>query len=470
MMRNTSLIALAFLLFTACTETKNTEEDFMEKAKRIHANVITVDTHCDIDTDNFTSEINYTQDISSQVTLPKMKEGGLDVAWFIVYTGQDSLTTAGYAAAYDNAIDKFDAIHRLTTKYAPDQIELALTSDDVRRIHAAGKKVAMIGVENGYPIGLFSQIEGEVEIGTELVSHPSLKAVGFTGSFQGGKALFDIANKRNEPIPVFAEMGSVNPLFLLPKKLKSSDSDLAVKYVESLTLGSGQFCTNPGLLVAMKVPELQEFIAVTKQEISKKSAEKMLHQGIASNYLKNSTKITDHSAVKIIATGEPGDVNSGQAILAVTSASDFLKNEHFCGEVFGPFGLIVECENKQEMENIAAKLDGQLTATLLADEDELEEYINLKSILIEKCGRLILNNFPTGVEVCMAMQHGGPFPCSTDSRFTSVGADAIKRFMRPFCYQNWPDNQLPDELKNGNPLNLLRTINETNTTQSIKNL
>lgn len=312
---------------------------------------------------------------------------------------------------------------------------------------------------NGFLADLFTEVKGGIEEGKYLVEHPAVKAVGFTGSFQGGKALFDLANNRKVPIPVFAEMGSINPVFLLPGKLNDNLTELAVQYVGSLTLGTGQFCTNPGVLISVKGEKLDKFMEEAKKEIEKKPAEKMLHTGIASSYLRNSISMIDHPAITVMAKGEEGDEHSGQAILATTSGKQFLNDEHLCGEVFGPFGLIVACDNEEEMERIAAGLEGQLTATFLADENELKNYSGLISLVREKCGRIIFNNFPTGVEVCFSMHHGGPYPSTTDSRFTSVGSDAIKRFLRPVAYQNWPETLLPDELKNNNPLDILRTIN-----------
>lgn len=321
--------------------------------------------------------------------------------------------------------------------------------------------------ESGFPEELFQQVAGGVEVGAALVKHPSIKAVGFTGSFGAGKSLFDLANQRPEPIPVFAEMGSINPLFLMPEKLNNYNPDLASQYAGSLTLGTGQFCTNPGVLVAIKGGNLQRFIEDAKNEIKKKPAETMLHQGIASHYKSNSLKMVDHPDITVIGKGDEGNENTGQAILSYTTGKQFIKNKDFCAEVFGPFGLIVECDDINEMMAIAEGLEGQLTTTLLTEESELDEYKELVSILKEKCGRMIFNQFPTGVEVCFSMQHGGPFPATTDSRFTSVGADAIKRFLRPVSYQNWPDSQLPDELKNSNPLQLVRTINGLITKNSI---
>lgn len=327
------------------------------------------------------------------------------------------------------------------------------------------------GIESaGYPADILLHVEGGIDVGVALTNHPSIKAVGFTGSFQGGKALFDIAAKRSEPIPVFAEMGSINPVFLLPGKLHEDVATIASQYIDSLTLGTGQFCTNPGVLIAVKGDGLEEFKKHAIEAIKEKPSGMMLHEGIAQHYDAATSVMSTHAAIEIIGRGKEGEAHSGQAMLALTSASDFQKNTDICGEVFGPFGMIVECESDAELLTVAKGMTGQLTITILGKEDELQAYADLVAIAGDKCGRLIFNNFPTGVEVCMGMHHGGPFPATTDSRFTSVGPDAIKRFLRPVTYQNWPDSALPDELKNSNPMQLFRTVNGDITKKPIENL
>ncbi|WP_257666464.1 aldehyde dehydrogenase (NADP(+)) [Parapedobacter tibetensis] len=313
----------------------------------------------------------------------------------------------------------------------------------------------------GLPIGLFAEVRSDsFEGGQFLVSHPLVKAVGFTGSFAGGKALYDLAAKRPEPIPIFAEMGSVNPVFLLPKKLENAAAEMAKQYAASLTLGVGQFCTNPGILVVPNHPELQHFLHVLKQEIDNTAPARMLHQGISDAYHKNKAVLLAQSGVKVLAMAEGVSAgNHGSAVVASVKASQFLANEKLGHEVFGPFGLVVTYDNLEEAVALAQTLPGQLTATLLAEQQDLESHQTLIELLTEKCGRLLFNGFPTGVEICYAMQHGGPYPASTDSRFTSVGPDAIRRFARPLSYQNWPDESLPDELKNANPLEIWRTVN-----------
>jgi len=312
----------------------------------------------------------------------------------------------------------------------------------------------------GWHPGLFAEVRSDnIEGGQYLVAHPLVKAVGFTGSFTGGKALFDLAATRKEPIPVFAEMGSVNPVFLLPGKLAAAPADTARQYAASLTLGVGQFCTNPGILV---LPEAgsSAFLDALREAVTGTPAAPMLHTGIAAAYIKNRKTLLSQEGVAVLAEAAEADPQShGNAVVATVSAKQFLANEHLAHEVFGPFGLIVTYGTPEEVEAIAKTLSGQLTTTVLAEPEDLQQYHELVALLTDKCGRLLLNGFPTGVEVCYAMQHGGPYPASTDSRFTSVGPDAIRRFARPLSYQNWPDEFLPDELKNANPLGILRTVN-----------
>jgi len=313
----------------------------------------------------------------------------------------------------------------------------------------------------GGPEGLFAAVASEgLEGGQYLVVHPAVKAVAFTGSFSGGKALSDLAAKRPEPIPVFAEMGSVNPVFLLPGMLENAAADVAKQYAASLTLGVGQFCTNPGLLFAPDHPSLPAFLEALRAEISGIPAAPMLHGGIAVAYHRNKTAILAHEDVSVLAeVVEQLPDSHGNPVVATTTARAFAANPGLSHEVFGPFGLVITYKHAEELLSIIPQLDGQLTATLLAKPEELEAAQAVVDVLTEKCGRLLLNGFPTGVEVCYAMQHGGPFPATTDSRFTSVGPDAIKRFLRPVSYQNWPDELLPDELKNANPLGVWRTVN-----------
>lgn len=318
------------------------------------------------------------------------------------------------------------------------------------------------------PAGVFMHVHGaSFEVGKALVTHDLTKAVGFTGSLQGGKALFDSANQRKVPIPVFAEMGSINPVFLFPGKLSENAADTAKLYAGSITLSVGQFCTNPGLLIAIESEGLNHFIEQLGDEIRKVEPAKMLHEGIYTSYTEKRKKALAQKGVELVATAEEKQ-NHAHAAIATASAEAFLNNPILHHEVFGPYSLIIKCWNNQEMLKVVNKLEGQLTSTIIATEDDVKEYGEVIESIQNICGRFIYNGVPTGVEVCQAMHHGGPYPATTDSRFTSVGADGIKRFARPISYQNWPNHLLPDELKNENPLSIFRTINNKLTIDSIK--
>jgi alpha-ketoglutaric semialdehyde dehydrogenase len=316
---------------------------------------------------------------------------------------------------------------------------------------------------------IFIHVAGSsFKVGESLVMHPLVKAVGFTGSLVGGKALYDLAAKRKEPIPVFAEMGSINPVFLFSQKLQLDADKIAKMYAASITQSGGQFCTNPGLLVGIKGPELEKFIEVLTKEIEQVKPVQMLHSGIGKNFHSNRNKALDQQDVQVLAeTKYPYNEEETIPTIASVSASVFLKNPLLHKEVFGPYSLLVICQNLEEMYAVANNLEGQLTTTIIATEIEISNNAQLTDILLLKCGRIIYNGVPTGVEVALAMQHGGPFPATTDSRFTAVGADGIKRFARPVCYQGWPDELLPEELKNKNSLKIWRTVNNELTNQSI---
>ena len=296
-------------------------------------------------------------------------------------------------------------------------------------------------------------------VGEALVKNEHAKAVGFTGSFTGGMALFNWANQRKEPIPVFAEMGSVNPVFLLEEKLSSDPAGIAKIYADSISLGVGQFCTNPGIIIGIDSPAMQAFISFLGEKLDAITVGKMLHQGIADAYIQKATTVLQHAAVSTVSSSlDATGLSAPRPIIASVSASAFLENPSLKEEVFGPFSLVVVCSNVQEMKAVAVAMDGQLTSTIMATEKEALANTEIIDLVAEKCGRIIMNGVPTGVEVCYAMQHGGPFPASTDPRFTSVGPDAIKRFARPMSFQNYPNALLPDELKAENPLMIHRII------------
>ncbi len=322
---------------------------------------------------------------------------------------------------------------------------------------AIAKSVAAAGL----PKGVFAHVHGAgFETGKALVTHTHTRAVGFTGSYGGGKALFDWANQRKMPIPVFAEMGSINPVFLLPGKLKASAKELAAQLAGSITLGTGQFCTNPGLLLGVEGEGLDNFIRELGAAIEKVAPGTMLHPGIAKAYTEKRGAALGQSEVETVAVAAaPPKENQGVPTVATASAEAFFKNPLLHQEVFGPYSLVIRCPDAATLLKAAQLIEGQLTVSLMATEADLSEYSELAEAVQEICGRLILNGVPTGVRVSLSMQHGGPFPASTDSRFTSVGADGIKRWVRPLAYQSWLDAALPDALKNGNPLGIWRTVN-----------
>jgi 2,5-dioxopentanoate dehydrogenase len=309
------------------------------------------------------------------------------------------------------------------------------------------------------PEGVFAQVEGGVEVGTYLVKHPSVKAVAFTGSYGGGKALFDIANKRKQPIPVFSEMGSINPVILFENALAERGESLATQLADSVTLGVGQFCTNPGLILGIESAAFEAFLAHFKTKMQAKVAAPMLHKGIANSYNSGVEKVKNQAETEVLTIPDTQKPLNGHPSVGVVTGATFLKNKALHHEVFGPFSLVVKCTNKAELKRVIDKLEGQLTATLMAEPEDLKKQSVLIDAIGEKCGRIIINNVPTGVEVTHAMHHGGGFPATTDSRFTSVGTSAIVRFVRPLCFQNFSNDLLPDALKDGNPLSIWRKIN-----------
>jgi NADP-dependent aldehyde dehydrogenase len=294
------------------------------------------------------------------------------------------------------------------------------------------------------------------EIGEALVAHPAIKSVGFTGSRRGGLALIDIASKRREPIPVFAEMSSINPFFVLPGALAARAESLANGFVDSVTLGVGQFCTNPGLVLALEGPHLQGFIDYAVSALEKKGAQTMLTAGIAKAYEEGIAQ-RDKSGVERIATGAETEAPfAAMPALFSVNAERFAGTPHLEDEIFGPTALIVICRDEDEMLDLARRIEGQLTATLQLENDDVPFARRLMPILERKAGRILANGFPTGVEVSYAMVHGGPYPATSDSRATSVGAMAIERFLRPVCYQDLPAALLPLALQDDNPLSLWR--------------
>ncbi|MFT4524271.1 MAG: alpha-ketoglutaric semialdehyde dehydrogenase [Granulosicoccus sp.] len=311
----------------------------------------------------------------------------------------------------------------------------------------------------GLDQGIFNHLHDTgFELGKNLVVHPATKAVGFTGSLAGGRALLDMASKRDEPIPVFAEMGSINPVIILPETMKAQGSELGTAMAGSITLGVGQFCTNPGLILTIG-NETEAFTSALADGIAASKSFTMLHKGISASYSKLKGETLGQSGVSVISEAtDQGASNQGRPTVATVSGADFLANSNLHREVFGPFSLVVQCEDEPQLLKVISELDGQLTGSIFCESGELSNHPEVVEVLQSRVGRIICNGVPTGVEVCPAMQHGGPYPATTDSRFSAVGADAIKRFARPVSFQSWPQELLPEALKDGNPLGIQRVV------------
>jgi len=314
--------------------------------------------------------------------------------------------------------------------------------------------------EHGAPDGVFSLLfDDGHEVGAALVKHPLVKAVGFTGSRRGGRALMDLAAARPEPIPVFAEMSSINPVFILPGALPRKSEELAAGLHASITLGVGQFCTNPGLVLAERGGAAEAFVQKLANLMTATPPGTMLTAAICSAYYNGIEKFSQTAGVRRVTDVKTEmQKNLAGAALFVTDGNTFLKNRHLMDEVFGPATLVVQCDTHEQMLAAARQLEGQLTATVHGTPADLAGCRDLLAILETKAGRLVFNGFPTGVEVCHAMTHGGPYPATADGRSTSVGTRAIERFLRPVSYQNSPDAALPDELKEPNPLGTWRLV------------
>ncbi|MBN1238051.1 MAG: aldehyde dehydrogenase (NADP(+)), partial [Gammaproteobacteria bacterium] len=323
---------------------------------------------------------------------------------------------------------------------------------------AIGRAAAKCGLAPG----VFSFVHGGPAIGVALVRHPATAAVGFTGSHSAGRALFDAANSRPHPIPVFAEMSSVNPVFVLPGALRERGDTIARGLLDSFTLGVGQFCTKPGLVFALRGADTDAFVDKLAGAVRQAAGSTMLTAGICEAFGRARDALTGIDGVREIAAAPPPAADAAtkaRPSVASTDAAHFLAQPLLANEVFGPFTLVITCRDPDEMLACANALEGQLTATLHATEADLADAGGLIEAAERCAGRIIVNGFPTGVEVSPAMNHGGPYPATTDVRFTSVGTAAILRFARPVCYQGFADAQLPDELKNANPRGILRTVN-----------
>lgn len=298
----------------------------------------------------------------------------------------------------------------------------------------------------GLPLGIFSMVHGAGhDVGGALATHPAIQAVAFTGSRKGGMALMQLASTRHDPIPVFAEMSSVNPVFVFPAAMAGRATEIAIAYVDSLTLGTGQFCTQPGLLFAQDGPALDSLLASAAGALQAKPSSPLLNHGIHAAYGQAVQTLQQIEALTLVAEGEAPEDDGlrGRPALFRTSYRTYREQTQLQDEIFGPCSLVVICADKDEMLHAAETLEGQLTATLQVDAADYEEAAPFVPVLERKAGRLLVNGFPTGVEVGYAMVHGGPFPATSDSRFTSVGMQAIHRFLRPVCYQNFPAQLMP---------------------------
>jgi alpha-ketoglutaric semialdehyde dehydrogenase len=324
-----------------------------------------------------------------------------------------------------------------------------------------GRVIQEAARKTNMPDGVFSLLfDNGIDIGLQLVKNPLVKAVGFTGSYKAGKALYDAAVSRPEPIPVYAEMGSTNPVFILPQAMKERGQEIAAAYSAAVTLGVGQFCTNPGILIYQNRDE--NFKQSLKTTFEKTAGGVMLSPNMLNSY---NAGVQHHLAIAGVEQLATTDVATGAAnnaavpVLLTADNNVFTNNPGLSEEIFGPTSIIVPVNSKKEMLEIAEDLSGHLTATVHGDAEELTDYKELLEILEQKAGRIIINGVPTGVEVCSAMVHGGPFPATTDSKTTSVGTAAIYRFTRPVCYQNMPQSLLPAALKDKNVLNIHRLVN-----------
>ena len=318
----------------------------------------------------------------------------------------------------------------------------------------------------GMPQGVFNMIYG-AGVGEALVKHPSIQAVGFTGSLKGGRALCDMAAARPQPIPVFAEMSSINPVIILPQALQVRGATVARELAASVVQGCGQFCTNPGLVIGLRSPAFTAFIEQLAGQINEQPAQTMLNAGTLRSYAKGVSQLAEHALVEHLAglaqQGAQAQPQVFRADVRLLLEGDPVLQE----EVFGPTTVVIEVQDAAQLDAAIQSLHGQLTATLIGEPEDLRQFGGLTPLLEQKVGRILINGYPTGVEVCDAMVHGGPYPATSDARGTSVGTLAIDRFLRPVCFQNYPDSLLPDALKNANPLRIQRLVNGTPSRESL---
>ncbi len=325
-----------------------------------------------------------------------------------------------------------------------------------------GRAIVAAAEKSGLPEGVFSMLHGAgTEVGLALVRHPLTRVVAFTGSLAGGRALFDTAAARPEPIPVYAEMGSVNPVFVLPGAMAARGAEIAVGYVQSVTLGTGQFCTNPGMLLAVEGPQMSAFLEAVAANARAVAVGTMLHDGIARSFHAGVERLRRTEGVRLLgASSVAPDASRPQAACTIfaTEIETLDASPQLWDEVFGPASVVVRCTNAGELERVARGLRGHLTASVHGTPEDLAAHRGLVRVLERKVGRIVFNGFPTGIEVCRAMHHGGPYPASTDPHFTSIGGASIDRFVRPICFQGFPQQALPVELRDRNERGIWRMV------------
>ena len=355
--------------------------------------------------------------------------------------------TASALAAGCPVVFKAHSGHMLTAAHVAGAIDRAVAS-------------------SGVPAGVFNLIYG-AGVGEALVKHPAIQAVGFTGSLRGGRALCDMAAARPQPIPVFAEMSSINPVIVLPQALQARGEQVAGELAASVVMGCGQFCTNPGLVVGIQSPQFEHFVQTLVARMADQGPQTMLNAGTLRSYQNGVQHLLAHPGIQHLA-GQPQTGNQAQPQLFKADVSLLLNGDPLLQEeVFGPTTVVVEVADAEQLAEALRHLQGQLTATLIAEPDDLRAFASLVPLLERKAGRLLLNGYPTGVEVSDAMVHGGPYPATSDARGTSVGTLAIDRFLRPVCFQNYPDALLPDALKNANPLGIARLLDGVNSREAV---
>ncbi len=333
------------------------------------------------------------------------------------------------------------------------------------------KAIIKAAQRTNMPEGVFSSLYLSNDQSVQLVQHPHIKAVGFTGSRHAGMLLYKAAAERTEPIPVYAEMSSTNPVILMEGALKNQPEKIAKELSASVNLGAGQFCTNPGLVFAIDTNATRTFLKAFNQQFSSSAPATMLNKNICTSYTAGAKKLSGTTGVRLLAKASKEAVTEkyeASPLAFTVSSTDFIANEQLADEVFGPLTLIVLCKDEEELHKTLASLEGQLTATIHATKEDEQALKPLINIITQKAGRIIYGGYPTGVEVCHSMHHGGPFPSTSDARYTSVGTAAIYRFVRPVAMQDLPDHLLPEALQNENPLNIPRLVNGEWTKEALK--